>query len=141
RDMRVWGWTVMMALVAALPAMPRGAEGQQRMHTTAGITIDKRGAIRIELFPEDAPKTVESFIALSKKGFYDGLTFHRIVPGFVAQGGDPKGDGTGGPGYTVPGEFTDKVPFDKPGIVAMARPGNDVNGNGSQFFITLAPAP
>ena len=91
-------WIVLMALVAALPAMPGGAEGQQRMHPTAVITMDKGGEIRIELYPEDAPKTVESFITLSKKGFYDGLTFHRVVPGFVAQGGDPKGDGTGGPG-------------------------------------------
>ena len=70
------------------------------MHPTAVITMEKGGEIRIELYPEDAPKTVESFITLSKKGFYDGLKFHRIVPGFVAQGGDPKGDGTGGPGYS-----------------------------------------
>ena len=80
-------WIVLMVLVAALPAMPGGAEGQQRMHPTAVITMDKGGEIRIELYPEDAPKTVESFITLSKKGFYDGLTFHRVVPGFVAQGG------------------------------------------------------
>lgn len=107
---------------------------------TATITTPN-GDIVIKLRPDLAPKTVNSFVFLSREGFYDGLTFHRVLPGFVAQGGDPQGDGTGGPGYTVPGEFTDKVQFDKPGIVAMARPGNDVNGNGSQFFITLAPAP
>ncbi len=107
---------------------------------TATITTEK-GDIVIKLRPDLAPKTVNSFVFLARQGFYDGLTFHRVIPGFVAQGGDPTGDGTGGPGYTVPGEFTDKVQFDKPGIVAMARPGNDVNGNGSQFFITLAPAP
>ncbi|HEU5012334.1 MAG TPA: peptidylprolyl isomerase [Roseiflexaceae bacterium] len=107
---------------------------------TATITT-ANGDIVIKLRPDLAPKTVNSFVFLAREGFYDGLTFHRVIPGFVAQGGDPKGDGSGGPGYTVPGEFTDKVPFDKPGIVAMARPGNDVNGNGSQFFITLAPAP
>ena len=136
--MRVWGWTVMMALVAALPAMPRGAEGQQRMHPTAVITMDKGGEIRIELFPEDAPKTVESFIALSKKGFYDGLTFHRIVPGFVAQGGDPKGDGTGGPGYTLKAEFNKRKHLR--GTVAMAR-SQSPDSAGSQFYICYGPTP
>ena len=81
--------------------------------------MEKGGEIRIELYPEDAPKTVESFITLSKKGFYDGLTFHRIVPGFVAQGGDPKGDGTGGPGYQLKAEFNKRKHVR--GTVAMAR--------------------
>lgn len=107
---------------------------------TATITT-VNGDIVIKLRPDLAPQTVNSFVFLAREGFYDGLTFHRVIPGFVAQGGDPLGDGTGGPGYTIPGEFTEQVLFDKPGIVAMARPGNDVNGNGSQFFITLAPAP
>lgn len=106
---------------------------------TATITTP-RGDIVIKLRPDIAPKTVNSFVFLSKEGFYNGVTWHRVLSGFMAQGGDPTGTGTGGPGYTVPGEFTDKVLFDKPGIVAMARPGNDVNGNGSQFFITTAPA-
>ena len=100
-----------------------------------------RGDIVIKLRPDVAPQTVNSFVFLAREGFYDGLTWHRVLSNFMAQGGDPKGDGTGGPGYTVPGEFTDKVLFDHPGIVAMARPGNDVNGNGSQFFITTAPYP
>lgn len=107
---------------------------------TATITTP-RGDIVIKLRPDLAPETVNSFVFLSREGFYDGLTWHRVIQNFMAQGGDPAGDGTGGPGYTVKGEFTDKVLFDKPGIVAMARPGNDVNGNGSQFFITTAPYP
>ncbi len=100
-----------------------------------------RGDIVIKLRPDLAPQTVNSFVFLSREGFYNGLTWHRVIPGFVAQGGDPTGTGIGGPGYTVPGEFTDKVLFDKPGIVAMARPGNDINGNGSQFYITTAATP
>lgn len=107
---------------------------------TATITTP-RGDIVIKLRPDLAPKTVNSFIFLSKEGFYNGLTWHRVIPGFVAQGGDPEGTGGGGPGYNVPAEFTDKVLFDRPGLVAMARRGDDINSNGSQFFITLAPAP
>ena len=136
-------WIVLMVLVAALPAMPGGAEGQQRMHPTAVITMDKGGEIRIELYPEDAPKTVESFITLSKKGFYDGLTFHRIVPGFVAQGGDPKGDGTGGPGYTLKAEFNKRKHLR--GTVAMeVNPANGprVNAAAGKAFadFMLSPA-
>ena len=100
-----------------------------------------RGAIVIELYPEYAPKTVNNFVFLANEGFYDGITFHRVIADFMAQVGDPTGTGMGGPGYTIPAEFTDKVSFDRPGIVAMARPGNDINGNGSQFFITTAATP
>jgi peptidylprolyl isomerase len=106
---------------------------------TATITTP-RGDIVIALRPDLAPQTVNSFVFLARDGYYDGLTWHRVIAGFMAQGGDPTGTGAGGPGYTVPGEFTDQVSFDRPGIVAMARPGNDVDGNGSQFFITTAPA-
>lgn len=104
---------------------------------TATITTP-RGDIEIKLRPDLAPETVNSFVFLAKEGYYDGTTWHRVLPNFMAQGGDPTGSGMGGPGYTVKGEFSDTVLFDKPGIVAMARPGNDVNGNGSQFFITTA---
>lgn len=102
--------------------------------------VTPRGDIVVKLRPDLAPETVNSFVFLAKDGFYDGVTFHRVIQDFMAQGGDPTGTGMGGPGYTVKGEFTDKVSFDKPGYLAMARPGNDVNGNGSQFFITTAPA-
>ena len=94
------------------------------------------GDIRIELFRDRAPKTVENFIGLAKKGFYDGGTFHRVIPGFMIQGGDPKGDGTGGPGYTIKDEFDATLRHDGPGILSMANAGPHTGG--SQFFITLA---
>ena len=99
-----------------------------------------RGDIVIKLRPDLAPETVNSFVFLARDGYYNGLTWHRVLADFMAQGGDPTGTGMGGPGYTVKGEFSANVSFDTPGYVAMARPGNDVNGNGSQFFITTAPA-
>jgi cyclophilin family peptidyl-prolyl cis-trans isomerase len=96
------------------------------------------GAIAIELFDEDAPKTVENFLKLARDGFYDGVVFHRIIPDFMIQGGDPTGTGMGGPGYTFEDEFNDhKV---ERGALAMANAGP--NTNGSQFFIvTTAAAP
>ena|GEM_PF-195101 len=99
-----------------------------------------RGEIVIELLPDIAPQTVNNFVFLARQNFYNGLTWHRVLPNFMAQGGDPHGDGTGGPGYTIPAEFTDKILFDRPGIVAMAR-SSDPNSAGSQFFITTAEAP
>ncbi len=106
-------------------------------HYTATIHTAK-GNIVIKLYPDVAPKTVNSFIFLAREGFYDGLTFHRVVPGFVIQGGDPLGNGTGGPGYTLPAEFSDVKHIT--GTVAMAR-ASDPNSAGSQFYITLAPTP
>lgn len=108
------------------------------MNQTAVIALDKGGEIRIELYPADAPKTVESFVTLAKKGFYDGLTFHRVVPDFVVQGGDPKGDGTGGPGYTIPAEFNKQKHVR--GSVAMAR-SQHPDSAGSQFYITYGAQP
>jgi cyclophilin family peptidyl-prolyl cis-trans isomerase len=94
------------------------------------------GAIAIELFDEDAPKTVENFLKLARDGFYDGVVFHRIIPDFMIQGGDPTGTGTGGPGYTFEDEFNDhKV---ERGALAMANAGP--NTNGSQFFIVTTGA-
>ena len=95
------------------------------------------GDIRIELFRDRAPKTVENFLSLARKGFYNGVLFHRVIPGFMIQGGDPKGDGTGGPGYTIPDEFEATLRHDGPGVLSMANAGP--NTGGSQFFITLAP--
>jgi peptidylprolyl isomerase len=96
----------------------------------------EKGDIRIQLFPDIAPETVNSFVFLAREGFYDGLTFHRVIPGFVAQGGDPTGAGAGGPGYTLPDEFSDR-PF-KEGSVGMAKTPQP-NSAGSQFFICLKP--
>jgi peptidylprolyl isomerase len=98
-----------------------------------------RGDFVVKLRPDLAPQTVNSFVFLAKEGFFDGLTWHRVLPNFMAQGGDPTGTGTGGPGYNLPDEFTDKVKFDKPGILAMANTGRP-NSGGSQFFVTTAPA-
>ena len=120
---------------APKPAEPQ--KGSGRVKQVAEITMEKGGIIKIEFFPDDAPKTVENFITLAKKGYYDGLVFHRVEPGFVVQGGDPKGDGTGGPGYKVKAEFNKQQHVR--GAVAMAR-SQDPDSAGSQFYITLAPA-
>jgi cyclophilin family peptidyl-prolyl cis-trans isomerase len=95
------------------------------------------GDVRIELYRDRAPKTVENFSTLVKKGFYNGLSFHRVIPGFMIQGGCPKGDGTGGPGYEIKDEFEPTLRHDGPGVLSMANAGP--NTGGSQFFITLAP--
>ena len=102
----------------------------------ATITTN-HGSIEIELFTKEAPKTVNNFVTLSKDGFYNGLIFHRVIPNFMIQGGDPTGTGRGGPGYTFEDEFHDSLKFDKPGLLAMANAGP--NTNGSQFFITTVP--
>lgn len=96
------------------------------------------GEIELELFDDKAPKTVNSFLFLVRKGFYDGLTFHRIVRDFVVQGGDPAGTGMGGPGYKFEDEIVDSLKFDQVGLLAMANSGP--NTNGSQFFITTGEA-
>jgi peptidyl-prolyl cis-trans isomerase B (cyclophilin B) len=123
-----------VSLAQAQQPAPKGAS---KVTQTAVITMEKGGEITIEFFPEDAPKTVENFVTLAKKGFYDGLTFHRVEPNFVVQGGDPKGNGTGGPGYTIKAEFNKQKHVR--GVVAMARSQNP-DSAGSQFYITLAPA-
>lgn len=102
------------------------------------------GTVEMELYPDVAPNTVNNFISLVKKGFYDGTTFHRIIPKFMIQGGDPKGTGTGGPGYSIRGEFTSNH-FKNDlqhtrGVVSMARAVNP-NSAGSQFFIMVDEAP
>ena len=110
-------------------------EGENKK-TTSGI-------IKLELYPNIAPESVENFIELANSGFYDGLTFHRVIPGFMAQGGDPAGNGTGGPGYNIFGEFTsngfeNSLKHER-GILSMAR-GEDNNTAGSQFFIMVEKA-
>ena len=107
------------------------------MKQTGVITLGNGKQIRIEFYPEDAPKTVENFVTLAKKAFYNGLSFHRVVPDFVVQGGCPKGDGTGGPGYQIKAEFNTQKHVR--GTVAMAR-SQHPDSAGSQFYITLAPA-
>jgi cyclophilin family peptidyl-prolyl cis-trans isomerase len=103
----------------------------------ATVKMENGGEFVIELFPEKAPLTVNSFVFLAQQGFFDGVTFHRVLDGFMAQGGDPTGTGRGGPGYQFVNEDND-LSFDKPGVVAMANAGRDTNG--SQFFITFDEA-
>lgn len=98
-----------------------------------------QGQIRVTLMPDVAPMHVTSTIYLTRLGFYDGLTFHRVIPGFMAQGGDPIGNGTGGPGYQYAGEFSPNARHDGPGILSMANAGP--NTDGSQFFLTFATTP
>lgn len=97
------------------------------------------GAVTIELFSDETPITVNNFEKLSKSGFYNGLTFHRVIEGFMIQGGCPAGDGTGGPGYVIKDEFVAGLKHSTQGILSMANAGP--NTGGSQFFITLAPTP
>jgi peptidyl-prolyl cis-trans isomerase A (cyclophilin A) len=122
-------------------------QDQVTLHTNHGDIV-------INLFPNHAPKTVANFIGLARGTkeyrnpetgakttgrFYDGLTFHRVIPGFMIQGGDPQGDGRGGPGYTFADEFHPELQFDRPYLLAMANAGPGTNG--SQFFITVGPTP
>ncbi|MEM1355496.1 MAG: peptidylprolyl isomerase [Planctomycetota bacterium] len=107
--------------------------------TTATIYTDK-GNIKLELFVEDCPATTDNFIKLTKDGFYDGLTFHRVIPDFMVQGGCPEGTGTGGPGYKFKDEPSALAkPHTGPGVLSMANAGP--NTNGSQFFITHVATP
>ena len=97
------------------------------------------GNFTIELFEDRAPATTKNFIDLAEKGYYDGLIFHRVIDGFMIQGGCPQGTGTGGPGYTIKDEFHPELRHDAKGVLSMANAGP--NTGGSQFFITLAPTP
>jgi peptidyl-prolyl cis-trans isomerase A (cyclophilin A) len=94
------------------------------------------GSFQIELFEDRAPQTTKNFIDLVEKGYYDGLVFHRVIAGFMLQGGCPNGDGRGGPGYTIPDEFHSELTHDSEGVLSMANAGP--NTGGSQFFVTLA---
>ena len=114
------------------------------MNPVVTIEMENGGIIKAELYPEIAPNTVNNFISLVRKGFYNGLGFHRVIPGFMIQGGDPAGDGTGGPGYSIKGEFTangfkNDLKHSR-GVLSMARAARP-NSAGSQFFIMHAKAP
>jgi peptidylprolyl isomerase/peptidyl-prolyl cis-trans isomerase B (cyclophilin B) len=130
--------------------LPETAGDQQSYSAPPAMEIDpekfyvatiqtEEGEITVELLPEQAPKTVNNFVFLAREGFYDDTTFHRVIPGFMAQGGDPTGTGMGGPGYTFEDEFSPQLAHDRLGTLSMANSGP--NTNGSQFFITYAPTP
>ncbi|MEG1584539.1 MAG: peptidylprolyl isomerase [Anaerovorax sp.] len=110
----------------------------------ARIEMENGDVMKAELYPEIAPKSVENFISLAEKGFYDGVIFHRVIPGFMIQGGDPTGTGTGGPGYSIEGEFSSNG-FENNlahsrGVLSMARSASP-NSAGSQFFVMVADSP
>jgi cyclophilin family peptidyl-prolyl cis-trans isomerase len=105
----------------------------------ATVIMAKGGQFVIQLYPDKAPITVNNFVFLARNGFYNGTTFYRVIQNFIAQGGDPSGTGSGGPGYIFDDEISEDLKFDKPGVVAMANIGP--NTNGSQFFITLNECP
>jgi peptidyl-prolyl cis-trans isomerase B (cyclophilin B) len=116
----------------------KGDKKMDNSQLTATINTAK-GNIRLTLFPDKAPLTVLSFVNLSRRGFYDGLSFHRVIPDFMIQGGCPAGNGTGGPGYRFKDEFSKDLRHDKPGKLSMANAGPGTNG--SQFFITHVATP
>ena len=117
-------------------APPSGALDTSKSYTARFKT--EKGDIVVQLFADKAPLTVENFVNLARAGFYDGTTFHRVIGGFMAQGGDPTGTGTGGPGYQFGDEFSSRR-HDSAGVLSMANAGPGTNG--SQFFITHAPTP
>ncbi len=146
----------LLALSQASPALAKDKKAKEKKEKgTTAIIETTEGKITVKLFKDKAPKTVENFVGLATgkkewtdpkngekmkdKPLYNGTIFHRIIPGFMIQGGDPLGTGTGGPGYTFEDEFTPSDNFDKPGILAMANAGP--NTNGSQFFITVKATP
>ena len=108
-------------------------------HTYFALMETNKGPIKIQFLPDVAPMHVTSFIYLSRMGFYDGLSFHRVITGFMAQGGCPLGTGMGGPGYQFGSEFSDSVKHTTPGLLSMANAGEGTDG--SQFFLTFVPTP
>jgi cyclophilin family peptidyl-prolyl cis-trans isomerase len=137
-------------LMGVLPEPTGDSNGRPQWEQSFPMLIDtncdyratistSKGDILVDLYEKDAPNTVNNFVALSESGFYNGITFHRVIDGFMAQGGDPTGTGTGGPGYSFPDEFSPNLSHSQPGILSMANSG--ANTNGSQFFITYVETP
>lgn len=120
------------------------AEDLEKKNPIVTLEISELGDIEIELYPDVAPNTVRNFISLVEEGYYDGIIFHRVIPGFMVQGGDPTGTGTGGPGYAIKGEFLqngfpNQLKHDR-GVISMART-SAPNSAGSQFFIMVEKSP
>jgi peptidyl-prolyl cis-trans isomerase B (cyclophilin B) len=126
---------LLAAFTLAIAALP--AQSEESMKDIRIIVKTDKGDIEGVLYPSKAPVTVANFLNLAKRGYYDGLKFHRVIPDFMVQGGDPTGTGSGGPGYRFEDECTPELKHDKPGIFSMANAGPGTNG--SQFFITHVP--
>jgi cyclophilin family peptidyl-prolyl cis-trans isomerase len=119
------------------PKPPEMAIDSKKSYTA--VLHTDQGEITVKLFADKTPRTVNNFVFLARQGFYDGTIFHRVISNFMAQGGDPTGTGSGGPGYHFSDEFNPQLRHDKPGVLSMANAGP--NTNGSQFFITFEPTP
>jgi peptidyl-prolyl cis-trans isomerase B (cyclophilin B) len=128
---------LLAAFTLAIAALP--AQSEESMKDIRIIVKTDKGDIEGVLYPGKAPVTVANFLNLAKRGYYDGLKFHRVIPDFMIQGGDPTGTGSGGPGYRFEDECTPELKHDKPGIFSMANAGPGTNG--SQFFVTHVPTP
>src|SRR5690242_7255053 len=123
------GLLLLASGIAQAAGDAKGADSDVKVKITTTM-----GVIEAKLFAKQVPKTVSNFVELARKGFYNGIVFHRVIPDFMIQTGDPKGDGTGGPGYSFNDEFVPELKHSKPGMLSMANAGP--NTNGSQFFIT-----
>ena len=126
---------LLLLCMAGLTACGQEKEQPVKAEPATAVFQTNMGDFEVKLATDYAPKTSENFIKLAKQGYYDGLTFHRVIDNFMIQGGCPKGDGTGGPGYKIKDEFSSKLLHDGPGVISMANAGP--NTGGSQFFITL----
>ncbi len=137
---------ILIMMLVALTALTAGCvaggkdNGGKKVANRIAVFETNKGTFEIELFEDKTPITTKNFIDLTEKGFYNGVIFHRVIDGFMIQGGDPEGTGMGGPGYTIEDEFLDDLRFDGEGILAMANTGMPHTG-GSQFFITLDKTP
>jgi peptidyl-prolyl cis-trans isomerase B (cyclophilin B) len=138
---------LLLAVLCMIPLAACKAENKEKKNPVVTITMQDGGVIKLELYPDKAPNTVKNFVSLASKGYYDGLTFHRIIDGFMIQGGDPEGTGRGGPGYMIKGEFAvngfkqNDLKHTK-GVLSMARAGDPYyDSAGSQFFIMVGDAP
>ena len=131
--------TTILLAIFALAIFTLPAQGEESMQDIRIIVKTDKGDIEGVLYPSKAPVTVANFLNLAKRGYYNGITFHRVIPNFMVQGGDPTGTGSGGPGYRFEDECTPELKHDKPGIFSMANAGPGTTG--SQFFITHVPTP
>lgn len=131
--------------ILLMGCIPQEQEPIDQENPVATFTMEDGSIFKVELYPDTAPNTVRNFIELAQAGFYDGLIFHRVIPGYIIQGGCPQGSGTGGPGYSIKGEFAANA-FEnhlshQKGVISMARVPNNPDSAGSQFFIAVGDAP